>query len=500
MNLLRRISIRIRRLVRQPRSELSRAQRILRFAIDLCRHGWNELWNDRATDMAAALTYRTIFSLVPVAVLSMLAFRVFMSDADVEDVKKWAKEGVYDFLGWSAVALPLPGEDHPPIDAPPPGGGRARLPEIEQAELQASLEQKIDELIDTTGKLSFGSIGVLGTLLFIWAAVALLVSIEDSFNVIYACPSRRSWYARITNYWSVLTLGPVLMFAVLFTAYRLVAWGLQEQVFGGATRTLLSAAEVVAGLAATWLLLLLMYRWMPNGQVALRPALIGSFVAAVLFEAGKSAFAWYVKTALPYSALYGSLALIPLFLFWLYVTWLVILFGLELSYTLQALGHGKFDEWEHEAARDRHACDPQWLVPLLARVAEGFLDGKLVSDDELSRDLGLPHRTVSVLGQHLTRARMVHRVVGAQANDTGYTLARPPEAIRVRDILDLGQRISQRQRVTHRDDAGWRYVDRLLEAQRHAVDGDTLADVLQRTAPPAPSTAEELPRAAGART
>jgi membrane protein len=500
MNVVRRISIRIRRLIRQPRSELNRAQRVVRFAIDLCRHGWNELWNDRATDMAAALTYRTIFSLVPVAVLSMLAFRVFMSDADVEDVKVWAKEGVYDFLGWSAVALPLPGEDHPPIEAPPPGGGPSRPADVEQAELQASLEQKIDELIDTTGKLSFGSIGVLGTLLFIWAAVALLVSIEDSFNVIYGCPARRSWYARITTYWSVLTLGPVLVFAVLFAAYRLVAWGREVQVFGAATGTLLAAMEVVAGLAATWLLLLLMYRWMPNGQVALRPALVGSFVAAVLFELGKSAFAWYVKTALPYSALYGSLALIPLFLFWLYVTWLVILFGLELSYTLQALGHGKFDELEHEAARDRQACDPQWLLPLLARVAQAFREGKLVSDEELSRDLGLPHRTVAVLGQHLTRARMVHRVAGAQAQETGYTLARPPEAIRVWDILDLGQRISQAHRATHRDDAGWSYVARLLDAQRTAADGDTLADVLRHPAVHPPAAAEELPHPAGART
>ena len=69
-----------------------------------------------------------------------------------------------------------------------------------------------------------------------------------------------------------------------------------------------------------------------------RAAVVGSLVGALLWEAAKLGFQIYVVTAVPYSAIYGSLGLIPLFLFWIYVTWLIVLFGLILTYTLQTLG------------------------------------------------------------------------------------------------------------------------------------------------------------------
>src|SRR5690606_40727571 len=93
----------LRRLVRQPVDELTRAQRMLRFWVDLGRYGWRQLAKDRATEMAASLTFRTIFSMIPVVVLSMLVFRAFI---DEEQASRWLKEElnqVYEFLGFSAL-------------------------------------------------------------------------------------------------------------------------------------------------------------------------------------------------------------------------------------------------------------------------------------------------------------------------------------------------------------------------------------------------------------
>ena len=99
---------------------------------------------------------------------------------------------------------------------------------------------------------------------------------------------------------------------------------------------------------------------MPNTHVRWRPAFWGALVAAGLSEASKWAFGLYVSQALPYLKLYGAIGLVPLFLFWLYLGWLIILFGLEIAFTLQAM---KGRVFEHKERRGALAtADPQWLL------------------------------------------------------------------------------------------------------------------------------------------
>ena len=92
-----------------------------------------------------------------------------------------------------------------------------------------------------------------------------------------------------------------------------------------------SLAGVLVTFTISWLLLLLAYTVVPDARVRLRPALAGAFVAAVLWETGKFAFREYLGFATGYSQFYGSLALIPIFLLWVYITWVCVLFGIQLS-------------------------------------------------------------------------------------------------------------------------------------------------------------------------
>src|SRR5690606_5390189 len=133
----------------------------------------------------------------------------------------------------------------------------------------------------------------------------------------------RSILQRVVTYWTVITLGPLLLLVSLYVAGQIVEWARPIPVVG----SLLVFAGRFTALGASWILLLVLYTLMPNTNVAVKPAVIGSFVGAVLWEIGKWGFGLYVSRALPYSALYGSLGLIPLFLFWVYITWVVVLFG-----------------------------------------------------------------------------------------------------------------------------------------------------------------------------
>src|SRR5690606_38873 len=125
---------------------------------------------------------------------------------------------------------------------------------------------------------------------------------------------------------------------------------------------LISLFKQFSALLVTWLLFLLLFKLMPNAQVAIRPAMIGAMVSALAWELMKAALRWYIENAVinPTQArLYGSLALIPILLFWVYLSWLVILAGLEVTHILQTLPASRVGRFE--AARPAPpACDP-WL-------------------------------------------------------------------------------------------------------------------------------------------
>jgi len=528
----------LRRLVRQPVDELTRAQRMLRFWVDLGRYGWRQLAKDRATEMAASLTFRTIFSMIPVVVLSMLVFRAFI---DEEQASRWLKEElnqVYEFLGFSALVAdpnyigPLaeaepeeadePAPDTDPTAEPPspdaavpPDSGGEPLPlpdkpvdEAEQAEaatriapranqpdeplpipepehglestspqaaaqLRVSLDDKIDELVERAWQTNLGNVGIVGILLFVWAALALLVSVEDSFNVIYDCPSSRRWLARITIYWTALTLGPVLILAGLYVANQITQWSSELQAGGWFIETLSRLASNVATLMASWMLLTVMYVLIPNTRVRIRSAVVGALVAATLWELAKWAFQLYVNKALPYSALYGSLALVPLFLYWLYITWLIVLFGLELTAILQNMRGHSLEEQEKLRHSQRLMCDPQWFVPLMARVATAFREGKTVDVDDLSQHLELPRMTVVSMSNRLEQAGFIHKV-GRTADSNCLALARPPEQIAIRDLLALGRKVSKHD-MDHLDGADWKFVRKLMRSQEETAGDMTLA-------------------------
>lgn len=501
MGFFERMAANLRRLAQEPiDAELTRAQRMLRFAVDLARHGGRQLQKDRAMDMAAALTYYTIFSLVPMAVLGLLVFRMFVG---VDDARRWMRTAAYDYLGWSSITIPsappagpsptanttsgaapqeMPTPDNGAANPAPPGAAGAAAaavdPRKESAALQEGVDQRIDELITRAFEMNLGNIGFIGAALFLWAAVSLLVSLEYSFNVVFNCPAGRSWYRRITTYWAFVTLGPPLVFVSLYSATYAVHWSTANAIFGSYTDFLSGILGRAASIVTSWLVLFLMYVLVPNTGVQIRPALIGSFVAAVLWEFAKWGFRWYVTTALPYSALYGSLGLIPLFLFWLYLTWLIILFGLEITATLQALRGWRLEEQEALRYKDRLLCDPQWLIPVMATVARGFVKGRPVFGEEISRRMRLPLSAVLSLCDRLKRAGYLHQVDTRRREPMAYVLARPPEQIGMQGLLELGRSITTNNQRELADEPGWWYVERLSSSLLGSARSATLATVL----------------------
>ena len=316
----------LHRLLTSPVEELNRAQRALRFAIQLARHCGRELLRDRAWQMAAALTYQTLFALVPIAILGLLAFR---AGGGLEELRPAAEEQIFRFLGLSPDGPPPPASSGP--DEEEPG--------VDE-ELRSRLSGLLTDMAEKASSVKFRSLGVVGSLLLVWGAFGLLGTVGQCFNTIYKAPRGRPWARRLATFALLLMLGPLLLGTSLYLA-RLVAEWLEREVIPG---SLLPSVARVTALAASWLLLVVVYVWVPNVRVRRGPAAAGALVAAVLWEAGKYAFQLYLGSVVPRSLFYGVLGVVPLFLLWLDLTWMAVLFGLELTYTLQVMKERGLEE------------------------------------------------------------------------------------------------------------------------------------------------------------
>ncbi len=177
-----------------------------------------------------------------------------------------------------------------------------------------------------------GKLTAIGLVSLLASALLLLSTIENALNRIWQVRGGRSTGHRIMVYWTLLTLGPIMIIGSLsISSYLLsralrdtlgLSWGLLEPVIPVLPFLLETAAFVV------------MYYLGPNYRTRFSHSLVGALIAALLFEVAKIGFTWYVSAYDSFEVIYGALAVIPIFLIWIYISWLVILVGARYAASL----------------------------------------------------------------------------------------------------------------------------------------------------------------------
>ena len=509
--------------LRKPVDQLTRAQRFIRRSWQLGSFAYGQLTRHRAEGMAAELTYRTIFSLIPVVVLGLVMFRVF---GGLEKVQTQVEDQLYSFFGVPVIpdawSEPIPTDpadptrvvvegsevtdtaspdtsavsevandterevtqsaagidrDQDPATAPPPGiaapPGSASETEVATDDVKAEQQRTRDvirqTLRDVTAKvtsLDFTSIGVFGLLVFIYAAYTLADAVEQAFNRIFNAPNGRPIHLKVAIYWSTGTLGSGLLALSLYMS------GVVVQRFGDYGGT---SGEVLLShslsIVASWVLLFLLYALMPNTHVSLRAAATAALVGSFLWEAAKYGFQLYVNNFLPYKALYGSIGLIPLFLFWVYITWLIILFGLILAHSIQTF-RTRPEALVEPVRRDLPEGDPDWMVPIMVEINRRYSEGEPVDEGQVADQLGLTSTAVHDLVRRLVKAGLVRRVIHGAGDDESLVPGRPADAITMEELLKLAHGSAP-----GNEHPGWRILERMKDAEREIVAGQTLADL-----------------------
>lgn len=415
--------------------------------------------------MAAALAYRTVFSIIPICVIGVVVLQRFINKQSVVD-DLFAR--IMTWLGVAEIGL----------DAGQRGDIFARL----------------QELIGSLDKLSFTGIGIVSGLTLIYAAISLLIELENSFNKLYNAPQGRSLVRRIMQYWLMVSLGPVLLAASFVVAERVA--GVTGAVAEGTV--LLKVVAFFTSVAISTLALWLLYITIPNTRVKLLPALNGAVAGAVALEAAKYGFHLYLEHA-ALKTLYGSLALIPIFLLWVYLTWIVILTGLRVSYLIQ---HGRRVTILQLASGLRGAgsfVDPAYSLAVACDVARAFERGEPSTVEQVGERCGMTDQAARVMLSRLTEDRVLLEVqAGANVGRERYVLSRPAETIAVETVLKSG--------FAAVGSAVPPQVAAMRAMQMVSTRGRTLADELKaglpvssQTPPPAVLAGEGPPLAAAAK-
>ncbi len=488
---------------------LSKLEKSLRFAYLLFVHGGKQLVRHRAPQLAAALAYRTIFSLVPVLVLALVVLNATFD----KDAIERAFDAVFDYTGLADIEVPasvieeaqdeqliengqLNGTDQQQptsSDQPTPDAAETDDDGSQTVALTEYLSDFVERAADKVTNLSFGLITIIGLAVFLYAAISLLIQVEAAFNVVTGARRGRRLTNRLINYWAVLTLGSLLLVASLAVGQ------IYQTRLAELPGFLAAPLSILGRFGATWLLLLLAYMLMPTARVFVKPAAIGALVAAIAWEGSKSGLFWFVGAMMGgQAAIYGSLAVLPVALLWIYITWFIVLFGLELAYSYQTVREVDLRRsLRGKIFDDEPMVDAFSPVLLMAELARGFATGKSVSIDTIRDEVAEPDSVIARLIKVLQDAAYLHAVETDEEETTHYTLARSPRNITVAEIMSACDGLFEPAAAQRQGDRGKSLVRHLRSKRQNTFESLTLEQLISQSEPhnPTPTDPSDKDRA-----
>jgi membrane protein len=449
---------------------------------------------------ATALAYTTLLGLVPLLAVGFGITSSFLKEKGNESTR----ELIEQFVDAAVPQLKLLATDTnklAAVTAPAEPTGKHTTPRDEVVD-------RINGFIQNAQSTTLGVSGMIG---FILVAILLLSTIEDTFNDIWGVTRGRSWFRRFVQYWTTISLGPLILAVVVallssgvFKSRSTVESKPRVQTIQKATGQSVATAQakspptrqpkifsLIARMFLPFVLVsisfALFYKLMPNTQVYWRAAVVAGAVGGTLWLLLNIFNTFQLSRVVSMSRIYGTLALIPIFLLGLYFSWLILLFGAQVAYALQ---NRKVYLQERKAEsvnqRGREYVAFRVITYLAQRFEHGARPATIL---ELATLLGVPSRLIGRVLQPLIQAGIVLEV-SATVGEAAYTPGRPLEAITCHDVL-RAMRVVGGQELATRDEPTRVHVcaefDRICEAERQAA-SVVPADSLHRSTPRSPQS------------
>jgi membrane protein len=305
-----------------------------------------------------------------------------------------------------------------------------------------SSEETVSRIIGYVNNTNVKSLGAVGILMLVMTVISLLGYVEEAFNNILGVRESRPFSRRFSDFLSVVVVGPILLLVATsltstMQSQSFVQWLINYTYFG---RPILMAFRLLPYLSI-WVAMTFLYIYIPSVRIRLSSALLGGVVAGTIWQAAQWGYFHFQVGVANYNAIYGTLAALPIFLVWLFTSWIIVLLGFEL---VKAHQFG----WSVIRAKDKElsvaASEELHLAVLLAVVRHYRETGGALSSEKLAQQACLP---LGLVKEALTGLEDAQLVITAANSEQGWLPYRDPsssdlaevfERLRGKSLLDGG--------------------------------------------------------------
>jgi membrane protein len=338
-------------------------------------------------------------------------------------------------------------------------------------------EELVDKIITYINNTKMTSVGAIGLVSLLFTVIALLGNIEESFNSIWGVKETRSLYRKFSDYLSVVVSAPLLLFAATSVTttlqnQNLVQWLMTSTYLGD---VIIYAVRFVPYISM-WVAFMFLYIFIPNTRIRFKSAAIGGIFAGTIWQLAQWGFIHFQVGVAKYNAIYGTLALVPIFMVWIYISWVIVLLGLEVVYAHQNLqtfrrevGHKPINY----AGREMVA-----LLVLYHTVDAFYRQVEPWNAERLAAELDMPVRFIrDVIDELIAFGYLVE----SGSEIPAFLPAKAPEHMVVRDILKALKKYGEDwlpQSMSRGGERLSRVVSTVEQTKDQALAGMTMRDVV----------------------
>ena len=376
-------------------SALPRRQSLLLRSIRVLILSVRGIMEDKAPLRASALTFYSLLSVVPVVAMIFGIAKGFGFERTLEKMLMKSLEGQEEIVG--------------------------RVLSFAHALLES---------------VKGGFVAGVGLLILFYTIIKILSNIENAFNDIWGIKKSRSLGRKITDYLSIMLIGPIL-FVLSSSMTVLISSGIAKVMEG------ISYLKIVSpGIAfllgfmpyiALWILFSFVYIFLPNTKIKLTSGILGGVIAGTLYQFFQFGYIHLQIGVAKYNAVYGSFAALPLFFVWMQLSWLIVLFGAEIAFAHQNV---ETYEFEQDCLNVSHSFKRLLSLWVLHRIVRNFMEGEKPWDGaQISHVLEIPSRLVNQILHELGTSGLISEVK-VEETKIGYEPAQDPEGMTVKSVID----------------------------------------------------------------
>jgi len=360
----------------------------------LSLRGFNE---DRCQLRASALTFYSLFSIVPVAAMAFGIAKGFGFERALENQLLEKLQG--------------------------------------QEEIVTRIINFAHSFLETT---KGGVIAGAGVCVLFWTVIKVLGNVESSFNYIWGIKKLRSLGRKFSDYLSIMLICPILLImsssitVVITSQVKLIT---QKIALLGAISPVIFLILKLLPFCVIWILFTFVYIFMPNTKVNFKSGVLAGIVAGTIYQIVQWAYISLQIGVARYGAIYGSFAALPLFLIWLQVSWLIVLFGAEISFAHQNV---ETYEFEPDCLRASHSFKRLLALRIVQLCVRNFSKGERPwTATQISHALEIPIRLVNEILYALVNSGIISETKEDENKDVAYQPARDIEAFTVKNVIDM---------------------------------------------------------------